>query len=395
MTNLNGKPGSGMDKQAASKRILLCVTGLSPQIVTETLYALARVRDPAWIPHEVRLVTTATGKREAELNLLTGRQDGPGWFHRLCADYALPRITFDSGCFHVPRDASGIPLDDIRSPADNELAADFITGIVRDLTRDLATELHVSMAGGRKTMGYYLGYALSLYGRPQDRLSHVLVSEPFENNRAFFYPTPGACPIPVLRGGKEQTFDAREARVDLAEIPFFRMREDLPKRLLDGHSTFSQVVALANRGLGEPRLTLNTATRQAWADGELLDLSNTEFILMLWLAQRARSSEPAVDWGTREASRDFLAVAASVLNPNGGEYERMENALAQCQGVAIRIGKYFEPHKSRINSGIRDALGRPAAARYVIERSRQNTGARYHINLSAEQIEIAEGPAHA
>lgn len=37
-------------------------------------------------------------------------------------------------------------------------------------------------------MGYYLGYALSLYGRAQDRLSHVLVTERYESLRDFFIP---------------------------------------------------------------------------------------------------------------------------------------------------------------------------------------------------------------
>ncbi|MBV5299598.1 MAG: TIGR02584 family CRISPR-associated protein, partial [Rhodoferax sp.] len=76
---------------------------------------------------------------------------------------------------------------DIRSPADNRAAADFITAQVRAITADSGCALHASIAGGRKTMGFYLGYALSLFGRPQDRLSHVLVSEPFESSYDFFY----------------------------------------------------------------------------------------------------------------------------------------------------------------------------------------------------------------
>jgi CRISPR-associated protein (TIGR02584 family) len=139
------------------------------------------------VPHEVHLITTATGRREAELNLLADQKPSGelGWFHRLRADYNLSPIRFDAEHIHVLSDAAGAPLDDIRTPADNERAADFITEIVRQLTGDEHSELHVSIAGGRKTMGYYLGYALSLFGRAQDRLSHVLVSEPFENNREF------------------------------------------------------------------------------------------------------------------------------------------------------------------------------------------------------------------
>lgn len=66
------------------------------------------------------------------------------------------------------------------------MAADAIVELVRRCTQDDQTALHVSIAGGRKTMGFFMGYALSLYGRPQDRLSHVLVSAPFESNHDFY-----------------------------------------------------------------------------------------------------------------------------------------------------------------------------------------------------------------
>ena len=55
----------------------------------------------------------------------------------------------------------GKRLDDIVTPKQNEAAADYITDIVNNLTRDEDSAIHVSIAGGHKTMGYYLGYALS------------------------------------------------------------------------------------------------------------------------------------------------------------------------------------------------------------------------------------------
>ncbi|MCX8017981.1 MAG: hypothetical protein N2690_08815 [Rhodocyclaceae bacterium] len=58
------------------RRILLCVTGLSPQIVTETLYALAHAKAP-FIPTEVHLVTTFEGARLAKAApYLLARQGG-------------------------------------------------------------------------------------------------------------------------------------------------------------------------------------------------------------------------------------------------------------------------------------------------------------------------------
>ncbi len=159
--------------EAFSRRILVAVCGLSPQILTETLYALAVVGQPSFVPTEIHLLTTREGAHRARLTLL--HPDG-GKFHQLCRDYGLPRIAFDTGHIHLIADPGGDALDDIRSPRENEYLADHITQAIRQHTLDTQAALHVSMAGGRKTMGYYAGYALSLFGRQQDRLSHVLVT---------------------------------------------------------------------------------------------------------------------------------------------------------------------------------------------------------------------------
>jgi len=108
-------------------RILLAVTGLSPQIVTETVYALALTQTPRWVPDEVQLLTTARGADNARLKLLSHE---PGWFARLCADWRLPPIAFDAARIHVVRRADGSELDDIRDDADNLAAADAIVDLV-------------------------------------------------------------------------------------------------------------------------------------------------------------------------------------------------------------------------------------------------------------------------
>src|SRR5215472_11561879 len=98
------------DPASYPRRILLAVTGLSPQIVTETLYALAVERQVRWLPTEVRLITTRRGAQEVERTLLS---EDPGWFRRFCADYGLPAIAFGSEDLFVITGADGAPLDDI------------------------------------------------------------------------------------------------------------------------------------------------------------------------------------------------------------------------------------------------------------------------------------------
>ena len=122
------------------RRILLAVTGLTPQVVTETLYALAAAPAPtigvAFVPTEIHLITTAEGAERARLSLLDPQT---GQFHALCRDYELAGIDFTAANIHTIADAAGQPLADIRTPQDNTLAADCLLGHVRRLCADDST----------------------------------------------------------------------------------------------------------------------------------------------------------------------------------------------------------------------------------------------------------------
>jgi hypothetical protein len=88
---------------------------------------------------------------------------------------------------HIIKGQKGQFLDDIREGSHNEALGDFIAGFIREKSQDSNTRLHCSLAGGRKTMSFYLGSALQLFGRPWDKLYHVLVSPEFESHPEFYY----------------------------------------------------------------------------------------------------------------------------------------------------------------------------------------------------------------
>jgi CRISPR-associated protein (TIGR02584 family) len=98
MTEKNHAPATSANQSVArqpsqyKRRILLAVSGLSPQIVTETIYALAASPVSPFVPTEVHLITTREGAQRAELSLLS---DDLGWFHKLCKDYNLSDIQFN------------------------------------------------------------------------------------------------------------------------------------------------------------------------------------------------------------------------------------------------------------------------------------------------------------
>lgn len=369
------------DPTAYPRRILLAVTGLSPQIVTETLYALAVTGNPVWVPTEIRLITTRRGAQEAQRTLLS---EDPGWFHRLCADYRLPAIAFGDNDIHVITGPRGRPLDDILDEADNAVVADFITEQMRTLTADPQTSLHASIAGGRKTMGFYLGYALSLFGRAQDRLSHVLVSPPFDLVPEFFYPAPHTR---FVRDRDGRTRDAWEARVHLGDIPFVRLREGLPERILQGRARFSEAVAEAQKALPPPALRLDPATRTVTAADKSFLLTPAQFAFYWMMAERGRAGRSGVHWTDPGIAEELLVLYGRLVNPHSGVYERTEAAYRR------KFTKdNFDPAKAHINGALRNALGRRLAAPYLIVKREPIAGASYHrfgLSLPPAAITIA------
>lgn len=190
---------------------MLAVTGMTPQVITETIYALKTERDI--VPDEVHVVTTSSGAdciRETLLDPSCGR-----WQDFVSALGADKTISFNAANVHVIRTADGRKLDDIRTPEDNTWAADCITECVRSFCARDDVRLLVSMAGGRKSMGFYAGYALSLYGRAFDGLYHVLVSPPYENLPDFFYP---AQQSPECLNIRNVRLAACDAEIMLADI---------------------------------------------------------------------------------------------------------------------------------------------------------------------------------
>ena len=340
------------------RRVLRAVSGLTPQIVTETLYALAADEHAPFVPTEVHLITSAEGARRAELSLLS---DDLGWFHKLCSDYHLPGVKFDRSHIHVMRDALGAPMNDIRSQQDNRAAADFITAQVRSITADSGCALHASIAGGRKTMGFYLGYALSLFGRPQDRLSHVLVSEPFESSYDFFYPTPYSR---VLQTRDGQLADTAMAQVTLAEIPFVSLRHGLPTALLAGHASFNDTVLAARAALAAPQLLIDLARQCIQAGGREVALPPAELALLAVFArQLLQDTEPLsapakgvpdAPWAKRYL-REYRLITGVLA-----DIATTENTLRQGMD-----GDYFSQRKSKLEKRLKTALG-PAAEAYRI-----------------------------
>jgi len=221
------------------KQIIIAVLGLTPQVVTETLYVLSQKREHPIVPHAVYIITTKEGKRKAIQELLS---EGNGQFFRFCSEYGLDsdRIAFDESTIYVVRDAENRQLEDIRTTADNEAMANYIVNFVRDKAENSDTIIHASVAGGRKTMSVYMGYALTLFGREDDRLYHILVSPPELENHPEFYYLPKEHKTLYSPDGK--AINTKNAVLELAEIPFVRIRKKLEQLDFEQKMSYLEMV---------------------------------------------------------------------------------------------------------------------------------------------------------
>jgi CRISPR-associated protein (TIGR02584 family) len=247
-----------------SRRVLFATMGATPQILAETLWALAQ---DGWTPDEAHVVTTARG-RDA---LSEARRDGG----ELC-----PPRTPDHFEIVVPATESG-EVDDILTADAAEAMANAVLRTLAGLARDPNTELHVSIAGGRKTMSADAALAASLVCRPQDRVSHVLVSPlAYEANRSFWRPDQTSpC---VDHFGKP--LDPKAAHVRLVEVPTPRLRYSIGDPDALARLDFRQVVDEINAARGAGGIVLNVFANALDYAGRRVELSPVHFALYRWLA---------------------------------------------------------------------------------------------------------------
>jgi len=276
-----------MTKRAAQKHILISVAGLTPQVITETIYYLTQLRSPPVAISEIFILTTSLGK-EKILSSLLGRRHGK--YFALLRDYSIApsTIQFDASHILVLKDAQGNELQDIRTRSDNEAVADQILAFVREKAVDPNCSLHCSLAGGRKTMGLYLGFALQFYGRPDDVLSHVLIHPPqLEMDRDFFYPPPENRPYQLKDGS---ILKAEEIRVELAEIPVLLLKDKIPLLQEKRDLGYSELVRLTQEEFKlfhTPAPLIINPTSRSLCIGEIsLSLTYLQFALYLFLARR-------------------------------------------------------------------------------------------------------------
>ncbi|MEW6168803.1 MAG: CRISPR-associated ring nuclease Csm6 [Pseudomonadota bacterium] len=367
----------------SAHRLLVAVAGSTPQVLTETLYALAKRPERPFVPDALKVFTTSEGGAQLARALLAENQ-----LARLCSTLGLPtgRIAFAQSDIEIFRGAGGAALEDLRNPADNIAAADHLVRRLAELTADPDCTVHASLAGGRKTMSFYLGHAMSLFGRVRDELSHVLVNEPFEAHPDFYFPPEPPVALALRDGRQVSTADAR---IQLVDVPFLRLGDLLDaeaRKLLQADSfSFAKTVDWAQIALDEPaiRIELTGPDCDAAPGGGRIVLGTRrpvtlvppprELAFYLWFAQARRQGceDPAVihrqklDWPRYAANAKRHHIELKLpAKPEPDYFDQCLHAVKTAIGQAAGpyALKHYQISSPKRRSGLYGLHGLPPEA---------------------------------
>ena len=274
-------------KPESKRTILIAGMGTTPAVLTNAVWALAHQKKPV-VPDEIVAFITKNGKTLLKKELF----DGGVWADMLkcLAREGIDvggKLMFGETSIRSIPDAKGNEIDDLRTGEDNLRAADFMLSQLRQYTEDGGTELHVSIAGGRKTMSALLFSCMTLLGRECDKVYHVLLPQAIEfgSTPSFYYPKRGATYTARSTGKKHK---AKDLQSELFEVPFVRMRgwyHDKFKTIPPSYRTLvSKVQTVAPPAVTIPRIEIDAWNASVLINGVAVRPGANEFAALLVLA---------------------------------------------------------------------------------------------------------------
>lgn len=253
------------------KTVLVSVVGMSPAVLTETVWALAQENPPV-IPDEVVAITTSVGKEKIKSELFI---ENPVWeaLRSSLGASAEGKLRFGADASIQVMGDGARDFPDISTVEENELCADAILRAIRQYSEEPETQIIASIAGGRKTMSALMLACMSLVGREQDRVCHVLADDDFIFvNKAFYFP----------RNNQE----VEASQIQLSEIPFIRVRGWYKQETGQNPPSYSHMVSLFRKKAPEaivwPKVVLQVNCFSVVIDETSLILPEAEFVAVWW-----------------------------------------------------------------------------------------------------------------
>ena len=286
-----------VDREMLKKRIVLIAgMGTAPAVLTETVWALAH-QSHAIVPDKIEVLVTQAGKKKLCDEILSG---SPSVWEQMC--YSLRddgididgKLVFGETSISLIPDVHGNGIADLRSGEDNLCAADFMLDRLRQYTESSDTVVLASIAGGRKTMSALLYSCMTLLGREDDKVLHVLLPPEFEGGvePPMYYPVRGVTYTNQKTGKR---YRSAASRIELFEVPFVRMRgwyQEKFKTIPPSYRTLiSRVQTVAPPAITYPEIEIDAYNGGVALNGTVIPMSKPCFAVLLLLADGCETKD--------------------------------------------------------------------------------------------------------
>ena len=281
-----------------SEHLLIALVGLTPAVLTETVYALCQNKDEE-IPDRILIITTEQGRKR----LIESLFEQDGWeelLHRLKieigAETIKGKLRFGpvEDCIRlIPSLERDRNLTDIRTLEDNLAVGEFIMDTLRGPCENADVQITASLAGGRKTMGALLLSAMSLLGRFSDQLVHVLVDDPWDRIPGFLFP---GCKGRFSHPNTKEPLDSSSARLTLAKVPFVPLRYIFKEEIGKFTGNYKHLIERLRRQAAgieiKTHIEIDLKRGRVKISDTIIPTSDKEFAFYATLAQRAADALP-------------------------------------------------------------------------------------------------------
>ena len=371
------------------KNILLAVAGLTPQVITETLFALHQEGRRV---DAIHVITTREGKEGINARLIA---PGEGHYYRYLKEYGIDPDTIAFGPEHVHTitDNNGIELDDIAGEEENEWLLKKCLELAFRFTKEPDTAVFFSIAGGRKTMSACLMIAAQFYGRPQDRVFHVLVSPEFESSRVFFYPPRDSATIELRdKAGQPYFKETKYAKINLVPLPFVSIRDRLADAMLkEPKDPAGLLLSLIREE--SPLLMIDLTQRKVVYKKRETDMSPSRLALYAFFAMRKR--ECAKDSAACRGCTDCYLEMEEILSHQAQIAElyrkitfNRDHAAMSDSGILGLTKANFNSTKSKIREILQQGFGLHALPEIAIEGVGTKPDTRYGLKIDRDRIRV-------
>jgi len=346
-------------KKSLPKNILVCVAGITPQVITEAYYYLVSIKKVKI--DELYVLTTLKHKDLMVFNI-------PNTINEINNLLKINDFGFSSDNILCADEEVGYPgnLDNQESYTTTDLIFDFFASRANQNTK-----LFCCLSGGRKTMSVDMALAFSMYAHEHDELFHIFP-------KSDFYPSERYYPKNEIE----------EQNLIYLEKPIYRLRDKLPFLAESQGESFRDLIAKTQETLDDTVVL----------DDLIIDIDNR----MIKIGKKSAVLQPLT-------FAVFLFFAKSKSGVLGGKNFSKTNStlllniyqrVSASQGQSDKVIKKFlqnqlfdfgiiQKNISTIKNKIKDMLkDSPVSDYYNISVSGNYGQKRYSIKLPKNKIKI-------